>query len=77
MYYMAYSAKSQKAYNDKCKIIRIKYSVTDMNEYDRVQKYIKDNSITITDYIKGLIKSDLDKKGIKYEQTEQPESDTK
>ena len=63
---MAYSPKSQKAYNDKCKVIRIKYSETDMNEYNRIQKYIKDNGVTITEYLKELIKTDLDEKKAPY-----------
>lgn len=61
---MAYSANSQKTYNNKCKIVRIKYSETDMNEYNRIQKYIKENNITITEYIKTLIKKDMDNNGI-------------
>lgn len=60
---MAYSPNSQKTYNDKCKVIRIKYSETDMCEYNRVQEYIKLNGITITEYLKTLIKKDLDSKG--------------
>ena len=61
---MAYSAKSQKTYNDKCKVIRIKYSETDMDQYIRVQDYIKNKGITITEYVKELIKKDLDEKNI-------------
>lgn len=65
---MAYSPKSQKTYNDKCKIIRIKYSEADMNEYNRVQDYIKSKGITITEYVKGLIKADLDSRNVPYQE---------
>lgn len=64
---MAYSAKSQKEYNEKCKVLRVKYTPTDLLEYDRLQCYINNSSLTVTEYVKQLIKSDLDSKGIPYE----------
>lgn len=63
---MAYSAKSQKIYNDKCEVIRVKYSEKDKQEYIRMINYITDIGITKTEYIKGLIKADLDSKSIAY-----------
>ena len=63
---MAYSAKSQKEYNDKCSIVRIKYTEKEIMEYNRLIRYIEETSLTKTSYIKSLIKSDLDSKGIPY-----------
>lgn len=68
---MAYSAKSQKEYNEKCKVLRVKYTPNDLLEYNRLQYYINNSSLTVTEYVKQLIKTDLDNKGILYEQKEQ------
>lgn len=63
---MAYSPKSQKKYNDKCEIVRIKYIPADMQDYLRLQNYLTQNDISITHYLKQLIKADLDSKGVPY-----------
>ena len=67
---MSYSPKSQKSYNDKCNVIRIKYTPGEIDDYTRIKKYINDEGITVTEYIKGLIKADLDNKGIEYTEDE-------
>lgn len=63
---MAYSAKSQKNYNDKCNRITLKYTEKELQEYDRLMYYIEMNRLQKSVYIKGLIKRDLDSKGIAY-----------
>ena len=64
---MAYSPKSQKKYNDKCNRIYLKYSEKEMQDYDRIVDYCNSNNYAISTYIKGLIKRDLDNKGVPYE----------
>lgn len=61
---MAYSAKSQKDYNDKCNRITLKYTEKETSEFKRLMNYVSKNGIVKTTYIKELIKKDLDEKGI-------------
>lgn len=61
---MAYSAKSQKTYNDKCNRIYLKYTEKETEDYERINNYCKKNGYAISTYIKTLIKKDLDSKGI-------------
>lgn len=63
---MAYSAKSQKDYNDKCIVVKLKYTPEEINECMRMKQYTKDNNVPMSVYIKQLIRSDLDSKGISY-----------
>lgn len=63
---MAYSAKSQKDYNDKCNRIVLKYTEKERNEYIRLMAYINNIGLQKSVYIKQLIKDDLDAKGIPY-----------
>lgn len=60
---MAYSAKSQKTYNDKCNRIYLKYTEKEAEDYKRINKYCIKNGYAISTYIKALIKQDLDSKG--------------
>ncbi|KAI4438938.1 hypothetical protein C824_001418 [Schaedlerella arabinosiphila] len=62
---MAYSAKSQKKYNDKCYKINVKFSPADPYG-ECLKKYLTDTGQSANSYIKSLIKKDLDEKGIKY-----------
>lgn len=55
--------RSQKKYDEKCKQVKIKYTPTDMQDYERLQNYLEDQNISITKYLKELISWDLDKKG--------------
>ena len=63
---MAYSPKSQKDYNDKCKRVTLKYTEKESQEYDRLMYYIEMNRLQKSVYIKELIKADLDSKCIPY-----------
>lgn len=60
---MAYSAKSQKDYNDKCNRITLKYTEKETSEFKRLMDYVSKNGLIKTTYIKDLIKKDLDEKG--------------
>ena len=63
---MAYNAKADKNYNEKCNKVQFKYTEKENKEYLRLQTYLKDNNIQITRYLKQLIKRDLDAKNIPY-----------
>lgn len=63
---MAYSAKSQLSYNQKCVRFAIKYTPAEKNESNRLKKYLEKNGLSANGYIKDLIKRDLDSKGIEY-----------
>lgn len=63
---MAYNAKADKNYNDKCNKVQFKYTEKENNEYIRLQTYLKDNNIQVTRYLKQLIKNDLDSKQVPY-----------
>ena len=38
---MSYNKESQKAYNEKCKVVRLKYTEKEMEEYNRLIAYIE------------------------------------
>lgn len=63
---MAYSKIADDNYRKKCKTIGLKYTPNEMNEYNRIVKYCKDNRLSYQNYIKTLIKCDMDEKGIEY-----------
>lgn len=58
--------KAIKKYNQKSKFINIKYTPNAISEYERIYSYCKDNNISSQGYIKELIKTDLNNKGIPY-----------
>lgn len=64
MIHMAYSAKSQKTYNDKCYRFSIKFVPSEKEEVRRFKEYLKESGETANSYIKELIKKDLNEKGI-------------
>ena len=55
--------KAVRKYQAKCKEVRIKYTEIEISEYNRLQEYLSENNIKVTEYLKNLIKADLDKKG--------------
>ena len=67
---MAYNKQNQADYNKKRKQFKVQYSLSDDKEALRLQKYLNDNKLTANDYLKQIIKIDLDNKGIEY--TEEP-----
>lgn len=67
---MAYNAKSQKKYNDKCYRFSIKFVPSEIEEIERFKFYLANTGQTANSYIKKLIKKDLDSKDIPYNKTE-------
>lgn len=68
---MAYNKKSQSDYNKKRKQYKVQYSLADIKETKRIDKYLSDNQMAAGSYIKSLIKADLDAKGIPYPDDDQ------
>lgn len=64
---MAYNKKADRNYNANSKVIGLKYTPNQIDEYNRVKQYCTDNELTLQGYIKGLIQHDLDSKGISYD----------
>ncbi len=60
---MAYSAKSQKKYNDKCVRMAIKYTPNEQNDSDNLKKFLEQTGQSANSYIKNLIKTDLIARG--------------
>lgn len=63
---MAYNKKADRNYNINSKIIGLKYTPNQIDEYNRIKQYCTDNNLTLQGYIKGLIQRDLDSKNIPY-----------
>lgn len=61
---MAYSKKSQADYKKKIKQFKVQYNLQDNVDGLRLQKYLDETGQTANSYIKGLIKRDIDEKGI-------------
>lgn len=60
---MAYSAKSQKKYNEKCYRFSVKFTPSEARDVERFKKYLSENNLSAAGYIKTLIRKDLDEKG--------------
>lgn len=62
--------ESQKKYEKKrmqsCKSYTIKYTPKEMNESNRLQRYLNSTGLSANTYLKELVKKDLDSKGIEY-----------
>ena len=63
---MAYNKKADRNYNANSKVIGLKYTPNQIDEYNRVKQYCIDNKLTLQGYIKGLIQRDLDSKQVAY-----------
>ena len=68
--------KAYKKYNKKKKTFSVVYTPSDINEGLRLENYLNTISISKNEYLKGLIKADLDAKGIGYPESEQRTWDT-
>ena len=60
------SRKADRTYNEKRIPFSIGYTPTDINEGKRLKAYLRESGQSANSYIKGLIKADLDSKGIAY-----------
>lgn len=58
--------KAYKKYNQKKKTFSAVYTPTDMHEAERFEKFLSSQSMSKNEYIKMLIKKDMDSKGIEY-----------
>lgn len=56
--------KAYKKYNQKKKTFSAVYTPTDMKEAERFEKFISTQSMSKNEYLKMLIKKDMDSKGI-------------
>ena len=63
---MAYNKKADENYRKKIDRMAIKYSIAEQNESERLRMYLAQTGMSANSYIKGLIKRDLDSKGIAY-----------
>lgn len=55
--------RAVKKYHQKLKSATIRYTPKELSEFERFERYISENSVNKAEYIKNLIKADLDKKG--------------
>lgn len=63
---MAYHKQSQDRYKQKIIQAKVQYSLSEIAEGKRMQSYLAQTGQSANSYIKGLIKADLDAKGIEY-----------
>lgn len=55
--------RAVKKYHQKLKSVTIRYTPKELSEFERFERYISENNVNKAEYIKNLIKADLDKKG--------------
>lgn len=55
--------KAQAKYDTKCKKVGIKYTLTDMKDYEALQTFLSESGLSANAYIKQLIYNDLIDKG--------------
>ncbi len=60
---MAYSKKAQSTYDKKIVQFKTKYSLSELQDGERVKAYLEQTGQSANSYIKQLIKADLDAKG--------------
>ena len=58
--------RAYKEYNKKKKTFSAVYTPTDMHEAIRFEKFLNGQNISKNQYLKMLIKKDMDDKGIEY-----------
>lgn len=63
---MAYNKKADENYRKKIDRMAIKYGIAEQAESERLRSYLAQTGQSANSYIKGLIKRDLDEKGIAY-----------
>lgn len=63
---MAYNKKADENYRKKIDRMAIKYSIAELNESERLRRYLEQTKQSANSYIKGLIKADLDSKNVPY-----------
>ena len=63
---MAYNKKADENYRKKIDRMAIKYSIAEQPESERLRTYLAQTGQSANNYIKGLIKADLDSKNVPY-----------
>lgn len=63
---MPYNKKADENYRQKIDRMAIKYTIAELPEANRLRAYLASTGQSANSYIKGLIKADLDSKGIAY-----------
>ena len=66
---MAYSKKAQSTYDKKIVQFKTKYSLSELQDGERVKAYLEQTGQSANSYIKSLIKADLDSKGFSVDNT--------
>lgn len=66
---MTYYKKSQDKYKKKITQFKVQYSLNDEQEGRRIKAYLAQTGQSANSYIKGLIKANLDNKGLEYQET--------
>lgn len=56
--------KADKKYREKVKVFTIKYTPTDISDDLRLQSYLDSIDVSCNQYLKNLVKKDLDSKKI-------------
>lgn len=56
--------KADKKYREKVKVFTIKYTPTDISDALRLQSYLDSIDVSCNQYLKNLVKKDLDSKKI-------------
>lgn len=74
---MSYSKLANDNYRKKCKSIGLKFTPNEIQEYNRIVAYCKKNKLSYQKYIKSLIISDLNNKGIEYSKSDSTDMDYK
>lgn len=55
--------RAVKKYHQKLKSVTIRYTPKELSDFERFERYISENNVNKAEYLKNLIKADLDKKG--------------
>lgn len=55
--------KAVRKFNAKCKSVAMRYTPKELSEFERFERYISENKANKAEYIKNLIRADLDKRG--------------
>ena len=56
--------KAIKKYNEKSKYIQLKFTENQLPDFERIVEHCQKNGLSLQGYIKGVVKTDLDKNGI-------------
>lgn len=59
-----YNAKNQADYRRKTKQYNVIYRIHEMPEAERLQRFLDNNNTSFSQYVKALIRKDLNEKGM-------------